>query len=94
MRFLDSELIGNEKIMKENYESDKEFGKSFNFKKFDFLVLHFLGVDHAGHSYGVYHQKMNEKLKQMDKVLERIVNKMDNDTILMLFGDHGMTDDV
>eukprot|EP01080_Neovahlkampfia_damariscottae_P004179 gene4179-7489_t len=93
LRYLNSELIGNEKEIEKKYKLDQEFGKSFNFQKFDFLVLHFLGVDHAGHAFGIYHQRMYEKLKQMDKVLETIVNKMDNDTILMVFGDHGMTDD-
>lgn len=34
-----------------------------------FLIAHFLGVDHCGHTFGPFHQRMTEKLTQMDTVL-------------------------
>ncbi|KAJ7062944.1 hypothetical protein C8F01DRAFT_1135815 [Mycena amicta] len=57
---------------------------------FDFLVGHFLGVDHVGHRVGPDHPSMKDKLKQMDDVLRRVVDFLDRDTLLVLLGDHGM----
>ena len=57
----------------------------------DVVIAHFLGVDHCGHRYGPYHPAMAEKLTQMDDVLRSLVDALDNDTIIMVFGDHGMT---
>jgi GPI ethanolamine phosphate transferase 3 subunit O len=85
LRYLETEIVGNENEIEGLYKNETKYGKSFHFRKWDFLVAHFLGVDHAGHRYGIYHPRMNEKLKQMNSVLELIVSKMDNDTILMLF---------
>ena len=36
----------------------------------DFVVGHFLGVDHIGHTYGPSHPFMGEKLRQLDEVLK------------------------
>lgn len=36
----------------------------------DFLVAHFLGVDHCGHKYGPMHSEMTRKLTEMNEVLE------------------------
>lgn len=57
---------------------------------FDFLIGHFLGVDHVGHRVGPDHPSMLAKLQQMDNVLRRVVDKMDEDTLLVVLGDHGM----
>lgn len=35
----------------------------------DFLIGHFLGVDHVGHTYGPSHPSMGDKLRQMNEVL-------------------------
>ncbi|TFK20169.1 hypothetical protein FA15DRAFT_138908 [Coprinopsis marcescibilis] len=59
-------------------------------KPFDFLIGHFLGVDHVGHRFGPDHPIMKDKLQQMNDVLERVVEKLDDDTLLVLLGDHGM----
>lgn len=61
-----------------------------NSSKWDLLVGHFLGVDHVGHRYGPNHYSMKEKLNQMDKVIEDVINKMDDKTLLVIIGDHGM----
>lgn len=34
---------------------------------------------------------MSRKLLQMDKLVEDLTEKMDDETILFVFGDHGMT---
>lgn len=73
--------------------------------KWDFIVGHFLGVDHVGHRLGPSHPTMKSKLRQMDKVLRRVVDLIgmnlhfsshclsrgvDDETLLVVLGDHGM----
>ncbi|RDB21892.1 GPI ethanolamine phosphate transferase 3, partial [Hypsizygus marmoreus] len=59
-------------------------------KPFDFLIGHFLGVDHVGHRVGPDHPSMKAKLNQMNDVLKRVVDLLDDDTLLVVLGDHGM----
>lgn len=35
----------------------------------DFLIGHFLGVDHCGHRYGPLHKEMEVKLGEMNQVI-------------------------
>ncbi|GME99643.1 unnamed protein product [[Candida] boidinii] len=56
----------------------------------DVLIGHFLGVDHCGHRYGPQHFAMKQKLNQMNKVVQDVIDSLDDDTMLILFGDHGM----
>ena len=56
----------------------------------DFLIGHFLGVDHVGHRLGPDHPAMKAKLKQMDQVLRNVVDALDDETLLVVLGDHGM----
>lgn len=56
----------------------------------DFIIGHFLGVDHVGHRMGPDHPNMKAKLAQMNEVLSRAVDRLDEDTLLVLLGDHGM----
>ncbi|KAK3550440.1 hypothetical protein QTP86_025675 [Hemibagrus guttatus] len=62
----------------------------------DVLIAHFLGVDHCGHRFGPDHPAMAEKLTQMDGVIRRVVmsviKRLQDDTLLVVMGDHGMTD--
>ncbi|CEF67158.1 GPI ethanolamine phosphate transferase 3 [Strongyloides ratti] len=57
------------------------------------IIGHFLGVDHCGHRYGPNHSAMLGKLDQMDKMLRDVIKQMDNETILFVMGDHGMSND-
>lgn len=56
----------------------------------DVMIAHYLGVDHAGHRYGPNHPAMTAKLAQMDEMLTDLVKKLDDDTLLVVMGDHGM----
>jgi phosphatidylinositol glycan class O len=56
----------------------------------DVMFAHYLGVDDAGHRYGPDHPAMTAKLQQMDGVLRDIVSALDDDTLLVVMGDHGM----
>ncbi|KAJ9452900.1 hypothetical protein DIPPA_55270 [Diplonema papillatum] len=68
----------------------------------DFTVVHFLGVDHAGHRYGPRHPEMKRKGKEVNAVIDRVTDtlrKRECATELcpgahfFVLGDHGMTDD-
>lgn len=61
-----------------------------NLGKWDVIVGHYLGVDHAGHRYGPDHPAMAGKLREMDQVFRRLVNSLDDQTLLVVLGDHGM----
>ncbi|KAK9495861.1 hypothetical protein V1508DRAFT_459127 [Lipomyces doorenjongii] len=60
----------------------------------DVLIAHYLGVDHAGHRFGPDTPQMKEKLLEMDTVVKNVVNaiKDDDETLLVVLGDHGMDD--
>ncbi|EGE85656.1 phosphatidylinositol glycan, class O [Blastomyces dermatitidis ATCC 18188] len=61
-----------------------------NATKWDVVVGHFLGVDHAGHRYGPNHAAMAAKLNQMDQVVRDVIRSIDESTLLVVMGDHGM----
>jgi len=60
-------------------------------------VVHFLGVDHVGHTYGPHNEHMDAKLREMDAalatVLELLDQQQDSCHAALIFGDHGMTED-
>ena len=59
--------------------------------KWDVLIGHFLGLDHAGHRYGPDHPATAAKLRQMDALLRRAIDALSDDkTVLVVMGDHGM----
>jgi hypothetical protein len=59
-------------------------------KDWNLIIGHLLAVDHMGHAYGLGDQRMAEGIKGMDKLLRKVINLMDDDTTLMIVGDHGM----
>ncbi|OOQ82078.1 phosphoethanolamine N-methyltransferase [Penicillium brasilianum] len=61
-----------------------------NKSKWDVIFGHYLGVDHAGHRYGPNHAAMAAKLQEMDSVIRKIMASLDDDTLLVVMGDHGM----
>ncbi|WVQ94537.1 hypothetical protein IAU59_001616 [Kwoniella sp. CBS 9459] len=63
-----------------------------NQSQWDVLIGHFLGVDHVGHRVGPHRETMRIKLEQMDQVLRKVVAMIDEDTLLVVLGDHGMDD--
>lgn len=79
-----------------------------NNEEWDWIIAHFLGVDHCGHTYSPQHPAMSQKLTevgvgttlgcdadddgiQMDDVINRVVQSLPDDSLLLVFGDHGMT---
>ncbi|KAF2118881.1 hypothetical protein BDV96DRAFT_487197 [Lophiotrema nucula] len=61
-----------------------------NTSKWDVIFGHYLGVDHAGHRYGPDHPAMAAKLNQMDDVFRKMIDQLDDSTLLVVMGDHGM----
>ncbi|XP_014472092.1 PREDICTED: GPI ethanolamine phosphate transferase 3 [Dinoponera quadriceps] len=66
----------------------------FEMKKKDWslLIAHTLGVDHCGHKHGTQHPEMSRKLKDANKLITEIVESLENDMMLFVVGDHGMTE--
>lgn len=58
--------------------------------EWDLLIGHLLGVDHAGHRYGPAHPAMTAKLRQMDSFIRDLAATIDDETVLVVMGDHGM----
>jgi phosphatidylinositol glycan class O len=58
--------------------------------EWDVLIGHCLGVDHAGHRYGPDHAEMTKKLRQMDTFVRDLAATIDDNTLLVVMGDHGM----
>lgn len=53
------------------------------------FVGHFLGVDHIGHTFEANVPAMGEKLAQLDRIIAAVAESIDNDTLLVVMGDHG-----
>lgn len=58
--------------------------------KWGLLVGHMLGVDHVGHRFGASHPRMKTKLLEMQEFLKNITEALDEETLLVVMGDHGM----
>lgn len=58
----------------------------------DGLILHYLGLDHIGHKGGPDSTYMKPKQREMDAILKRVYNNVNEDTLIVLMGDHGMNE--
>lgn len=85
LNVLDTETVDNGVILHLFPLLDSE-----NSTKWDVLIGHFLGVDHIGHSYNPNHFMMKKKLEQMNQVITDVTKKIDDKTLLVVIGDHGM----
>uniref|UniRef100_A0A7E4W506 GPI ethanolamine phosphate transferase 2 n=1 Tax=Panagrellus redivivus TaxID=6233 RepID=A0A7E4W506_PANRE len=63
----------------------------------DIMVLHYLGLDHIGHSVGDKSPKIDVKLKEMDGIIEKIYKNLSTSSTdafsIIILGDHGMADE-
>ena len=64
-----------------------------NGTQFDLLVCHLIGIDHAGHTFYASHPEIERKVTETQNIIEEVIEAMDDDTVLLLYGDHGMTND-
>lgn len=82
---LDTVDHGVRKHLLELLEDDKK-------NNWDVIIAHNLGLDHAGHRFGAQHPEATRKLRETQQLLEDVVECLDDDTLLVVMGDHGMTD--
>lgn len=61
----------------------KHLPKEMEKDDWDILVAHFLGVDHCGHKHGPLHREMTRKLTEMNDVIKKLAETIDNDTMLI-----------
>ncbi|KAF0931187.1 hypothetical protein E2562_002536 [Oryza meyeriana var. granulata] len=88
--------------VKDTVEVDFNVSRHLEFefaaKDWNVLILHYLGLDHVGHTGGRQSVLMPPKLKEMDDVIRRVHNSVsgleDNSgrTLLVVVSDHGMTE--
>lgn len=57
------------------------------------VLAHFLGVDHCGHTYGPSDPNMQRKLEQMNAIITKLLAHVDDETLFIVMGDHGMSVD-
>lgn len=60
---------------------------------FKICLAHIIGVDSAGHTYNSQNPNIERKLKDSDRLIRDVIDAMDDETTLIVFGDHGMTED-
>lgn len=73
----------------------KHLNSEMNDTEWDGLILHYLGLDHIGHKGGPYSVFMKPKQEEMDEVLKTIYESRlegNDNTLMILMGDHGMND--
>ncbi|KAL4236584.1 hypothetical protein ACF0H5_004969 [Mactra antiquata] len=61
----------------------------------DLLILHYLGLDHIGHTVGPKSSLVQPKLQEMDDVIKQIYQQLltqSESFLLLVCGDHGMSD--
>ncbi|ORX92581.1 alkaline phosphatase-like protein [Basidiobolus meristosporus CBS 931.73] len=77
----------------------RHVGPELESAEWDTLILHYLGLDHIGHSSGPESPLMALKQQEMDEVVKRIYTgivdmdaKFSTRTLFVLCGDHGMNE--
>ncbi|KAI9616299.1 hypothetical protein KEM48_005213 [Puccinia striiformis f. sp. tritici PST-130] len=78
---------------------DRVFPEKGDPQDWDIAILHYLGLDHVGHLGGSKSVLMAPKQEQLDLAIHRVfdgITKQDlksgQNTLLLVAGDHGMTD--
>jgi len=57
---------------------------------FDFLLGHLLAIDHMGHAHGLSSPKVQKQIALTDAAIIDIIKLVDDETTLIILGDHGM----
>jgi len=56
----------------------------------DLLVVHWHGIDDAGHTYGPASSEYQERLSTVDGYLHQLVSVLPQNTLVLITADHGM----
>ena len=58
----------------------------------DVMILHYLGLDHIGHTYGSRSELIGFKLREMDDIISNVFAAVSEErSVLVALGDHGMS---
>lgn len=77
----------------DNQVKELAFEELRNGSNFDLMTLHLIGLDHSGHTYGsTRHPELQRKLLDTEAIIAEVIELMDDETTLVVFGDHGMTE--
>jgi ethanolaminephosphotransferase len=83
-------------VVRDTVEVDDNVTRNVNVElertDWDVMVLHFLGIDHVGHSLGPRHPRMREKLAEMRNVVSKVARALGPRDLIVVSGDHGMTE--
>ncbi|KAG0440682.1 GPI ethanolamine phosphate transferase 3 [Dictyocoela muelleri] len=99
--------VWTDKFKIKNYKTIESYENTHDFKEeqkiidkllnsinnYDTILSHLLFLDHYGHMYTIYHEKITEVLKAYDELILNIYNKMDDDTLFVITSDHGVNED-
>lgn len=64
-----------------------------NDKKSEIQFIHIISLDALGHSYGTQHVKIKNALLRADNLINHLYDNMDEDTLLVVTSDHGVTNE-
>ena len=56
----------------------------------DLLWVHFHGIDDFGHTYGPGSVEESDAIRQVDAQVEEIIDQIPEDSLIIIFADHGM----
>lgn len=77
-------LKEEERVMKDMLE---------NLGKTEATFCHLITLDSFGHAFGTDHKMIEDTLLRFDKFVEEVYLKMDDETLLVITSDHGVTDE-
>ena len=61
-------------------------------RDWDLMILHYLGLDHIGHTHGSRSELIAWKLREMDEVIEKVYREVGGEnSLILVLGDHGMS---
>ncbi|BFU22861.1 phosphatidylinositol-glycan biosynthesis class o pr [Entamoeba histolytica] len=72
---------------------DKALQRHQNESDYDVMISHFLGIDQVGHCYVANHPSMKKKLIEINNILNRSLYSLPEDTLALVFGDHGLLEE-
>lgn len=81
---LDSNDINVDKSLRRIFKSSKT--------SWNLIIAHYLGLDHCGHTFGPKNPVLKRKLNDINETISLVVDSIDSETLLIVIGDHGMTE--
>lgn len=60
---------------------------------YDYVLGHFVYLDHYGHEYTTNSLEVKTIMKEYNKFVEEVYEKMADDTLFCIYSDHGVNDD-